>query len=115
MTHEQFYAELGRRLRQARNTAGLTQSELADRSGMTRAALANIERGEQRMAAHQLVAVGAALGVELTTLLPKADSLADRLEHALQEAGLSDAVAAWGSRAAERLTEHRSDGNNETD
>jgi transcriptional regulator with XRE-family HTH domain len=114
MNKERFYAELGRRLRQARTTARLTQAELADRAGVTRAALANIERGEQRMAAHQLVAVAAALGIEPAVLLPKADSLADRVEHAMQEAGLPREVAVWGAKAAERLA-HRGDDNDVTD
>ena len=115
MDHERFYAELGRRLHQARTKAQLTQAELAERAGMSRAALANIERGDQRMATHQLVAIAAALGIEPAILLPKAHSLADRVEHALQEAGLPDEVAVWGAKAAERLAHREDDGNNETD
>lgn len=115
MDYEQFYLELGRRLRQARTAARLTQAELADRANMTRPALANIERGEQRMAAHQLVAVATALGIEPATLLPKADSLADRVEHALQEAGLPPEVANWGAKAAERLAHRGDEANNDSD
>lgn len=103
MDTDRFYAELGLRLRRARTAAGLTQAELAERVGMSRAAVANIERGHQRVAAHQLVALAAAVGAEPAILLTGSGGLAARLGRALQEAGLPGEVAAWGARAAEQL------------
>jgi transcriptional regulator with XRE-family HTH domain len=48
----------------------LTQLQLARTVGISRASLANIERGEQRVYLHQLLALSDALGVTLTDLLP---------------------------------------------
>ncbi|MDP9470648.1 MAG: helix-turn-helix domain-containing protein [Chloroflexota bacterium] len=102
-----FYRAFGDRLRIEREAAGLTQEELAGRVQMSRPSVANIERGNQRVALHQLVAFAAAIGVEPTVLLPQPTGLAARLGRAVQEAGLPDDVVAWGARAVERLEGER--------
>lgn len=48
----------------------MTQLELARAVGISRASLANIERGEQRVYIHHLVAIAAALDLDVTDLLP---------------------------------------------
>src|SRR5215210_3554755 len=103
METEQFYGDLGLRLREARKKAGLTQAALAERSGIGRAALVAIERGNQRMAVHQLVALAAAVEMEPAMLLPKPGNLSERVGQAVQDAGLSAEVAAWAAEAAEQI------------
>lgn len=103
MDTEQFYGDLGLRLREARKKVGLTQAALAERAGMGRAALVAIERGNQRMAVHQLVALATAVGVEPAMLLPKPGNLPDRVGQAVQEAGLPLEVAAWAAGAAGQI------------
>lgn len=66
----EFYAELGSRVRAARNAAGLTQTELAGAAGLTRASVANIEAGRQQVLVHHLVAIAAATATDLDALLP---------------------------------------------
>jgi len=50
-----YYADLGERIRQARERAGLTQLELAHRVGLYSApAVCHWEKGENRLSAYQL-------------------------------------------------------------
>ena len=44
---ERLYKEFGQRLRKAREDAQLTQKEVADRVGLKRTSITNIERGRQ--------------------------------------------------------------------
>lgn len=66
-----FAHELGVALREARTAKGRTQQELADEIGVTRASIANLEAGRQRMSAYYLALAANALGVNPIDLLPK--------------------------------------------
>jgi transcriptional regulator with XRE-family HTH domain len=78
---DDFYAEFGRAVAQRRNALDLTQSQLAMRLGMSRASLANIERGEQRVYLHQSAHLaeifGEAIGGLTPSTLPKRVSAAN--------------------------------------
>lgn len=52
---DQLYADLGRRFRIARDDAGMTQQQVADRIGLVRASIANIETGRQKLLLHTFV------------------------------------------------------------
>jgi transcriptional regulator with XRE-family HTH domain len=71
---EPFYTALGRTLRDLRVTRFITQEELGSRltPPMTRANIANIEGGKQRIYAHTLIDIARALDVPLGELLPNA-------------------------------------------
>ena len=66
---ERCYKRIGRNIRYHRRAAGLSQRELAVRAaskgrrGFTRAHIANMERGEQRIWPHQVAVIAKALGV----------------------------------------------------
>lgn len=64
------YSDFGRRLRGARKKASLTQSELADRVGISRTSITNIERGGQRILLHTFFKIAAAVGSPPIDLLP---------------------------------------------
>lgn len=69
---EPFYIEVGRRIQNHRINKHLSQEALGrmlDRS-VTRASIANIEAGKQRILAHTLVQIADALGVELAEIIP---------------------------------------------
>jgi len=57
-----MYKRLGREITQRRRVLRLTQQSLADSIGLSRAAVANIERGEQRVFFDQVVAIASYLG-----------------------------------------------------
>ena len=102
-TVDDFYAELGQRIRQAREAAELTQEELALRVAFSRASVANIERGNQRVALHKFVELAQALVVEPARLLPRPEGRASQIGQVVRQAGLPNEIASWGARAVERL------------
>lgn len=72
---DSFYADLGRRVRAARDRQHITQQQLASELDppSTRASIANIEAGKQRVLAHTLAQLARALSVSVADLLPNSD------------------------------------------
>jgi len=71
-TLEPFYRDLGRRVRQLREQRNMTQTELGQllRPKVTRASIANLEGGTQRVLAHTLPQLAISLGVSVPELIP---------------------------------------------
>lgn len=62
---------MGRAIAERRSKIALTQRELASMVGVSRASIANTERGRQTVSVHNLYAIAAALQVDsLAELLP---------------------------------------------
>jgi len=70
-----LYRELGKKLRQARETQGLSQEKLAGQLGISRASVVNIEAGRQRAPLHLLWRLSEALGTELCLLIPRLEEM----------------------------------------
>ncbi len=68
--HEGLYAEVGRRVRTAREAADLTQEDLARRASLKRTTVTNIEKGRQGVLLHTLVELAAALEIKPIELVP---------------------------------------------
>src|ERR1700749_812625 len=64
------YRSLGKLIRGRRLDAKLTQGELAERVGLTRVSITQIERGRQKVLIHTLYVIAEALGVNANALLP---------------------------------------------
>ncbi len=58
----------GYHLKQLRNDRCITQSELANKMGISRTALTNIEAGRQRISLNQLHAIASALNISIKDL-----------------------------------------------
>lgn len=69
MNVDACYVELGQRIRMLREMAGVTQTAIADKVGLTRTSIVNIEMGRQRLMLHDIPAIGEALGVKPDLLL----------------------------------------------
>jgi len=69
---EPFYTEVGHRIQKLRNDKNLSQTALGLLLSptVTRASIANIETGKQRILAHTLVQLAGALETPLTDLVP---------------------------------------------
>ena len=69
--NERFYRTLGATIRRRREALDLTQAEVGARLSprMTRASIANIEAGKQRVLAHTLVDMASALAMKLEDLV----------------------------------------------
>src|ERR1700733_9615550 len=74
---DDLYRELGRKIRQARERQGqkLSQGVLAQRLGISRASMVNIEAGRQHAPLHLLWQIAEALGTDLTLLIPRREDL----------------------------------------
>ena len=73
-----LYRELGARLRERRTSLGITQEKLAERSGVSRASIAIIERGKQRSPLHIIYQLCDAMDLEVTAILPSNKEVSDR-------------------------------------
>ena len=69
------YRELGKRIRQQRAMCGLTQEELAEKSGISCSFVGHIERGEKKFSIGTLVALCNALTISPNYLLQDSLSL----------------------------------------
>lgn len=92
-------ADLGRRIAQAREDSGKTQSELADLLGLDRTAVVRLEAGNRKVSATELVAIASALERPIGWFVtesppavvsrrrdPTADQLSRTLDFALENA-----------------------------
>ena len=71
MDEQSIYAELGRAVATRRKMVGLTQAEVAKAVGISRASIANIESGRQKVLLHQVYGLMKALDLKaITELVP---------------------------------------------
>jgi putative transcriptional regulator len=74
-----LYSEIGRGIRQLRlrRSPRMSQQQLADSVGLSRASIANIERGLHRIQLHVLYDIATALDAEPHDLIPHLDHLSN--------------------------------------
>lgn len=78
MEKKALYDLLGRRIAQARGA--MTQQQLAEKVDMSRASIANIERGQQSVSVFNLYAIAEAVGMaDPADLLPMREGAASNL------------------------------------
>jgi len=70
MTPKEIKLEVGRRLRDLRMKAGLSQEELGFKSGLHRNYIGGIERGERNVAVVNIAKLAKALSVRPRDMLP---------------------------------------------
>lgn len=95
---DQLYREFGRLLRERRKAAHLTQDDLADRVGLARTSITNIERGRQHVSLHMLYELADAVGAHASELLPHKDVLLKKnpeLEKNLRKVLLEEEKKDW--------------------
>ena len=68
---EKLYREIGRKIKEWRERRGLTQELLASQVLLTRASIANIEKGRQKLPLHTLINIAVALEMQPASLLPE--------------------------------------------
>lgn len=71
-----IYLDFGRRLKAARKSNKVTQNDLAERVGLSRTSITNIERGRQQVSLHVFLSLSKAVGIEPVRLLPDMGLLA---------------------------------------
>lgn len=98
--HEVLYTQVGQRVREARDAAGITQGQLGQRIGLTRASVTNIETARQNVQLHTLYAIAGALEVPIGALLPLGDQAPRDASPRLQRALLNTQNVRPTERAA---------------
>ena len=106
---DKFYKEFGRMIRVQRNETHLTQTDLAERVGLSRTSITNIELGRQHISLHHLFAFASALGTTPEKLLPSRELAGPTLltataTKALQKQELPDTQLRWIERLLQAPT-----------
>lgn len=107
--HDAFYADVGRRIRQARIKIGLTQEALASLVNLTRTSIVNIEKGRQKILLHTLVEIATALQTPSVELLPPSAS-SSKLELDTLLKGHSQQEKEWVKSAVGELKKESKNG-----
>ena len=90
---------LAARLKHERARRSWSIAELADRSGVSRAMISKVERGEASPTAALLGRLSGAFGLTLSTLLARAESSGDRLSRAAHQERWTDPATGYLRRA----------------
>jgi DNA-binding XRE family transcriptional regulator len=72
-----LYQKLGQRIRRKREVANLTQTQLAERVGVLRTSITNIEAGRQKAPLHIIYELCAVLEVDIKDILPPLNELVE--------------------------------------
>ncbi|MFP5227809.1 MAG: helix-turn-helix domain-containing protein [Acidobacteriota bacterium] len=72
---DELYRGVGRKIRQTRENAHLSQNLLAKRLGISRTSIVNIEAGRQRAPLHLLWQIAELLETEVALLIPSPEEL----------------------------------------
>lgn len=91
--------DIGERVRALRGARGLTLDELAAQSGVSRAMLSRVERGESSPTAQLLNRICGGLGVTLSALLAAAEKPASPLRRRAEQAIWRDPESGYRRRA----------------
>jgi transcriptional regulator with XRE-family HTH domain len=73
-SEEEIYKQLGQSIKSEREKAKVTQEELAQRIGLKRTSITNIEGGRQKVQLHTLYSIASVLNVLPERLLPPASA-----------------------------------------
>ena len=71
INEDHLYGQIGERLRQKRVALGVTQSQIAEATGMLRTSVTNIEAGRQKAPLHVLYRICGFLGIDVAAVLPE--------------------------------------------
>ncbi len=99
MDSDSLYGQFGRLVRGHRQRLGLRQDQLAERVGLSRTSITNIERGRQKVLLHQVFLLAESLEISPEALLPSVGmaEVSPRIEQKLAE-HLRGAEKEWARR-----------------
>lgn len=107
---------IGECIRDARKAAGLTQNELADKSGVAAISIHQYEKGKRQPRLEQLLAIARALDIDLDSLIPAEDDTPGRSKEdpASDLAVLDYIMAKFGYRLLRKAGEYYLQSQNHT-
>ncbi len=99
ISEDKLYQQVGILVRLARENRGLSQLDLAQRIGLQRTSVTNIEAGKQKIQLHTLFNVAHALGISPESLLPLDDIVdTEMIDKQLQEQNIDSEEQMWIKR-----------------
>lgn len=90
-SEEQLYKLIGAKIRISRQVAELSQEELANRIGLGRTSITNIEIGRQKLQIFTLYAIAETLRVSVNSLLPDEKVSSKDIQNLLDQQRVIDA------------------------
>ena len=99
-------AALARRIYGERKERGWSLADLADRSGVSKAALSKIERGETSPTATNLVKVASAFGLTFAGLLLRAERATEAVSRRAQQPTWADPESGYTRRQVFAASDH---------
>ncbi len=102
VNESELHRLVGDAIRKRRKLAGMTQIELAEKVGLLRTSITNIEAGRQRAPLHVLYNICVAVGAEVREVLP---DNAEALQLGMVEVEVDGEKKAVPARAARLLSE----------
>ncbi len=67
---ESFYSDLGEKIKVERLRQRISQEELANYIGLTRASIINLEKGRHRPSVYQIIQISTMFNIDYTKLIP---------------------------------------------
>lgn len=93
-----FLATFGATVRRLRESRGMTQAELAERVGLGRTSMTNLERGNQNPPLSLLPRLARGLGVAMRELFADVDTQREGADDVLTAQVRDDALRSWASK-----------------
>ena len=90
-----FYVRLGQRIKKHREGRRMTQESLAQKVGLGRTSVTNIEKGSQQILAHQAVLFAKALEIDVDQLVSTGVAAGPEQAMSLLPEGASEQEKAW--------------------
>lgn len=75
-----IYVEAGRRIKDIRRAAGISQERLAHAVGLSRTSITNIERGRQKLLLHTISEIADILKVSVHDLVPIRSDMKSKID-----------------------------------
>lgn len=94
MVDELSWASIGERVRDSRDSAGLSQQDLADRIGLERSMISKLEKGIRRIDAMELTIIARELEYPVTHFLAPTPDVVSRRVAIAEQGGVGDSEAA---------------------
>lgn len=66
-----LYTALGNRIKEKRESKGISQTDFSSYIGISRSSLVNIEKGRQRTPLHVIYSIAETLGISVLELMPR--------------------------------------------
>src|SRR5690349_3333650 len=98
-----LYQHIGEQIKRIRQESNMSQEELANKVGVTRTSITNIERGFQKLPLHLLYNICEVLNVEAISFLPSINDVAGNIKFDSQRKEIPPEISPFIESALKKL------------